>query len=1002
MKDKRVTWLAGAGLALVILGNQAQAQFVPYYGKNKVKYDKHSWQIYRSPHFEVYYYPEFEPQLGRLVSYAESAYEKISNDLKHEISFPIPLILYKTFSEFAQTNLFPGEVPEGVLAFAEPVRDRMVLPIDLPPDKLMETVQHELVHIFEFDIIPRSLVRRSVPRWIDEGLSTYLEGPWDSMDLMIARDAAVTDQIPTFRELNVGFTRTPYIFGRTIFEFMEERFGRESVRQFLFALRRAVVGGVSADVYQQAFRMEPEEFYRLYTKWMKERFKPFRDKQIPSDYSLDLSPNPERQGKFIAALSVVPSSSRELVAVLSFNRRDGELDVILLSVKDGSVLRNLTPGHHGEFEYIPLGGQDAFLGRALAWTPDGDHVGFFGRYKKRRALVMVNVLTSKVDRRINMELDQAAFPHFGPDGRYLYFTALRDGVADIYRIDLETEELTNLTNDEFYDKFAVISPDGQWLYYARRISGNDKIYRFRLDNPSEKQQMTFGPFDDTGPTFSADGRLLFYASNEGDDVFNIRSLDLETGDILQYTDVLGGNFGPALVSDSETGQEQLIFTSYYKGDYGLYKLSLDEPIKEIPAEQIARTEGPVIDFVPAVIHQVIPENKRKKGAFEGLYVAGAPPIAVGVTSGGDFFGGSGISFTDVLGDQNFTFVALSVREFRTFQGSYTNLSGRLQYSLQGFDQTSFFFAFNPFRFTDLLSRRGQLATIRRSGSAFTSIYPFDRFRRFELSAGVVRQRTRFEDPFFDPEINIFGIGFPDPDTFNRFKEFVERRFPSGTYLPLGAAFVQETTRFRNFGPLSGSSVLLGANISPGGPFLSRRTFDVDLRKYFQLTSASLFALRLRGFHSSGDGPDLFWFGGNGDLRGYPFLSFVGNRAFFANAELRFPMVDALLIPGGLLFGPIRGAFFVNVGGARFNDEPFQIFASDRRISSIAPFVLCGPNENEICTADGFGLKDAVASYGFGFTLNLFGLPLHFDWVKLTDFAVTAPGTEFDVWVGFDF
>src|SRR3990172_12894193 len=97
-----------------------QASFAPFYGKNKVKYDKHNWQVYRSPPFEVYYYPEFEQELGRLVSYAESAYERVSNDLKHEISFPIPLILYKTFSEFAQTNLFPIEIPASVCTLSHP------------------------------------------------------------------------------------------------------------------------------------------------------------------------------------------------------------------------------------------------------------------------------------------------------------------------------------------------------------------------------------------------------------------------------------------------------------------------------------------------------------------------------------------------------------------------------------------------------------------------------------------------------------------------------------------------------------------------------------------------------------------------------------------------------------------------------------------------------------------------------------------------------------------
>src|SRR5881398_2515415 len=84
------------GLLLLLLGAAApaRAQFIPYYGKNKEAYDTFAWRVYKSPHFEVYYYPEFEQHLGRVVSYAESGYQKISSDLKHEINFPIPIILY--------------------------------------------------------------------------------------------------------------------------------------------------------------------------------------------------------------------------------------------------------------------------------------------------------------------------------------------------------------------------------------------------------------------------------------------------------------------------------------------------------------------------------------------------------------------------------------------------------------------------------------------------------------------------------------------------------------------------------------------------------------------------------------------------------------------------------------------------------------------------------------------------------------------------------------------
>ncbi|HEX9723932.1 MAG TPA: hypothetical protein VGC53_06580 [Vicinamibacteria bacterium] len=1000
LRRRCIGQVGGAALALAVaVGSAAaqQVQFRPYYGKNKVQYDHPSWHVYRAPHFEVYYYPEFEQHLGRVVSYAESAYERVSNELKHEISFPIPLILYKTFSEFSQTNLFPSEVPEGVLAFAEPVRDRMVLPIDEPPDKLQELIIHELTHIFEFDIIPRSLVRRSVPLWIDEGLADYMTGTWDTLDLMTIRDAAVTDEIPTLEDLNLAYSRAPYNFGHAIFEFMEERFGKEGVRQFLFSLRRAVVGGVGSDVYEQSFRMSPDEFDRQFQKWLKERFKPYRDKEIPTDYSRDYAPDPRRQGKWVAALTASPSPSRELVAVLSYNRRDAELDVVLISGRDGSVIRNLTPGYSGDFEYIPLVGQDAFLGSAIAWTADGQQVAFFGRYQKRRALVMVNVLTAEVERRYEMQLDRAAFPNFSPDGKYVYFSALQEGVGDIFRMDLATEEVVNITQDEFADKFPVVDPEGEWLYYSRRISGHDKLYRLPLNDPSKKEQLTFGPFDDAAPTFSLDGRLLFHVSNEDDNIFNLRSLNLETGDIVQYTDTMGGNFAPAVVLD-ESDNEQLLFSSYYKGEYGLYRLSLEEPVKEIAADQIIRTEGPVIDFVPPVLHQVIPENKRRKGQFEKLYVAGAPPVAVGVNSDGSFYGGTGIAFTDVLGDQNFNFFALSVREFRNYSGNWTNLGHRLQYALTGFHTTSFFYT-NPFIIgqpVNLFSRQGEIATLTQSGGAFTGIYPIDRFKRLEFRTGIIRQDTNFRNPFLDPDINIDGIGF-DPAVFEAFKARVEERFPNGTILPIGVAFVTETTRFRNFGPLAGSTMMLSATVSPGGPFLARSTFQADLRKYLQMTGSSLVALRLVGFHSTGDNPDFFWFGGDNSMRGYPFQGFVGNRGFYGNAEVRFPLVDALLTPVGF-FGPLRGTFFANMGGAAYSDEPFQIFASDLRISRVDGRLV-----------DGWGTKDAVASYGFSLGLNLFGLPMHFDWVKVTDFADPVSErlslrneTQFKFWIGYDY
>src|SRR5207249_5480354 len=137
----------------------------------------------------------------RVAGYAESAYQQISADLKHDLSFKVQLILFKTHSEFEQQNVAPPDASsEGVGAFAEPVRQRMLMPIDDPPDQLYGLIVHELTHQFEFDIIPQSLIRRNVPLWVNEGLSEYERGQWTPMDLMMVRDAAVSDTVPKMSE----------------------------------------------------------------------------------------------------------------------------------------------------------------------------------------------------------------------------------------------------------------------------------------------------------------------------------------------------------------------------------------------------------------------------------------------------------------------------------------------------------------------------------------------------------------------------------------------------------------------------------------------------------------------------------------------------------------------------------------------------------------------------------------------------------------------------------
>ena len=81
-----------------------------------------------------------EQHLERIAGYAESAYQHVSSELKHDLAFKVPLIIFKTSSEFQQQNVIPGAaVEEGSAHSPNPNATAWSMPLDDPPDLLYRT-----------------------------------------------------------------------------------------------------------------------------------------------------------------------------------------------------------------------------------------------------------------------------------------------------------------------------------------------------------------------------------------------------------------------------------------------------------------------------------------------------------------------------------------------------------------------------------------------------------------------------------------------------------------------------------------------------------------------------------------------------------------------------------------------------------------------------------------------------------------------------------------------
>src|ERR1700730_1256906 len=268
-------------------------------------------------------------------------------------------------------------------------------------------------------------------------------------------------------------------------------------------------------------------------------------------------------------------------------------------------------------------------------------------------------------------------------------------------------------------------------------------------------------------------------------------------------------------------------------------------------------------------------------------------------------------------------------------------------------------------------------------------------------------------------------------------------FQNGTLVPLGATFIQETTVFREFGPLAGNTMRLAYTFAPKfGGTLSRQTLDGDARYYMRIGTSGVFATRIRAFTSTGDFPDFTYFGGNSEMRGYDYLSFLGSNALFANAELRFPLIEAALTPIGVI-GGVRGVFFINGGGAWFRNSTtadpctggnssFKFLSNTSEgckpvtggqtdafgfpVPNPANPQLPLPTYGPPITVSGLRLQDSRASYGIGLETVGLGVRIYFAWSWRTlldkaweDVVFASQGgsaafrkPQFTVWVGYDF
>ena len=922
--------------AFALAGLATSSASAQYFGQNKVQYRSFDFQIIKTEHFDLYYYPEEEAAARDAARMAERWYDRFSAVLEHDLSSRQPVILYASHPHFEQTNVIEGALGEGTGGVTESLKRRIVMPVGAGPAATDHVLGHEIVHAFQYDILGPQM---SLPLWFIEGMAEYLSlGSVDSHTAIWLRDAAIAEKLPEVDELSHP-RYFPYRFGHAFWAYVGGRWGDGAVSQILHAAanrRGGNAGGLDPiSLIESVLGLDDTQ---LTQEWhaaiLTGMVRPLGTRRTDAGRRI-IEPGDENE------LSIGPVLNRDGSRIAFLSSRDRlSIDLFVADATTGRVERKIiSTAANPHFDSLQ------FISSAGTWNPSGSKLAVAAVREGRPVIAIVDANTGDRDREYALpDVDEAFNPAWSPDGRSIAFSGLSGGWSDLYLLDPSNGGIRRLTRDAFADFQPAWSPDGRRLVFSTdRFSSNLDTLQFgeyelgivEVVSGQPSRLVAFEGARHISPQWSRDGWIYFIANPDG--VPDVYRMSAQAGTASRITRLMTGVTGITATSPALTlaaDGNRLAAVVYRNSTY---------EIQAIEGAQLAGAEAAPARATLAAA-RLAPTDRGEGTVDRILSTPGPGPVAAeaepyrprlsldaigqefGVSTGhslsGYVGGGIALTFSDMLGDHAITSVVQVNGTFEDIGGQVGYLNRRNRWNWGTFLEQIPYTTGGVFGSVQningqnvLVEREVRDRQIDRRVLAIAA-YPFSRARRFEVG-GSVRHLTFTRDI----DTRVFSI------STGRELEAESDRIPLGDPLTLGqlsTAFVQDTTAFGPTGPILGHRSRFA--VSPAWGDLQFTSLVADVRHYVMPVRPFTIAGRFLHISRLGrDGESLrlspLYLGYPNLVRGYDIGSFdfdecgitsfagcdvvnqmIGSRLLLAGVELRAPIVG--LFTRNLDYGPI--------------------------------------------------------------------------------------------------
>ena len=954
-----------------------------YFGQNKVQYKVYEWQYIQTHNFDIYFDKGQDSLAYFAAGVLEDAHIIIAEQLNHELTSRVPVIIYTSPNDFQQTNVIPDLLPEGVGGFTEVFKTRVVVPFDGSYENFRHVLHHELTHAVSFNLLYEnaisSLISRqaffSQPLWLAEGFAEYSSRKGWTYDAdMHVRDAVIEGYLPPIPEM---FGLLNYKAGHALIIYLAETYGEQKISEInnkgklLITIDRAIDASLGSDL-EKISKDWHRELRRLYWPELAKRQTTAEIGKMMTDHQKDgssINKNP------------VWSPKKDRIAITSdrSSPQDGYsdrfTDIFVISSIDGAVIDKLVSAEKsGDLESLHS------YYSAMTWSPDGEKLVFVSQSHGLDALFFVDAGTKEIYKKYQPGLSGLRSPDWSVQGNKIVVTGINQGRTDLYLLDLTTDKFTQITSDKYDDVDPDFSPDGTKIAFTsdRPVSNSDNtafvygqynIFLYNLLN-GEMTALTDDKTQSSESDWSPDGNMLAYASYKNG-ISNIYIHDFSTGEDYPVTNTLTGVFSPSWSPDGD--KIAISIFNYYGYDVAVIKdikpiadgeleptsfkstgrlypekepITAAEGEKETPKESgkdfskyiftagsemakiktdsLSRDTSEVAEYagidMADTLEYLTPDGSYKKKKYTPKF---SPELIAGGFSYDNFYGLQGqsyISISDMMGNHNILIMSDVVNTIDN-----TNIQVYYQYLAKRLD---YFAGVFHFKNTYWDEANEYYFSDRLFGAGGAVSYPFSKFSRFDINLNQVTIDRSF---------------------------LYSNKLSESTNLFIGSlSYISDGVVWGVVGPVYGQryKVSLEQSLKLVNSGLSYTALEVDYREYFHFGKEYNFAFRFAGGASFGDDARKYNLGGTSywidpsqatldiysqqeiyvnkmavPLRGYNYFELTGKKYALMNLELRFPFIDYFKMrwPLGMTLSQVRGSLFWDTGAAFDLADDFKLF-----------------------------------------------------------------------------